>query len=163
VTLDSLIAESGKPDPQLPVAPPVREDAETVTPNGIKVEFQTKPYRRYFVNGKQVVSVTQVLGCIDKPALKWWGMKIGVGGCIELVRRGVTAAATLESADPESIVALLTQEKLTVNHVRKEAADRGTRVHDALERWAKTNVLPDPEDVRRSRTRLRGGAAGVHP
>jgi hypothetical protein len=37
---------------------------------------------------REVPSVTTVLGILDKPGLPWWGMKIGVEGVLELVRRG---------------------------------------------------------------------------
>lgn len=147
MNLESLISETVAPAKEAPVAPaspPPREDAETVTPNGTRIEFTTKPYRHYKIDGEKVASVTQVLDIIDKPALKWWGMKIGVAGCIELAHRGVVDG--IADADPASLVSLLTQEKLTVNHVRREAADRGTRVHDALENWAKTKILPNPAE-----------------
>lgn len=48
-------------------------------------------------------------------------------------------------ATKESIVDLLKQHKLTVNHVRDQAADRGTNVHSALEAWVKTGVTPNPD------------------
>lgn len=41
-------------------------------------------------------------------------------------------------------MALLTAEKLTVNHVRDNAGDRGQAVHDALENWARYGHTPDP-------------------
>ena len=49
-------------------------------------------------------------------------------------------------ATQESVMALLVQEKLTVNHVRDSAARRGTSVHSALESWAVTGTLADPDD-----------------
>ena len=42
------------------------------------------------------------------------------------------------------MVDLLTANQLTVNHVRDSAAGRGVAVHDALEGWAQTGKLPDP-------------------
>jgi len=44
----------------------------------------------------------------------------------------------------ESVMALMVQEKLTVNHARDKAGDRGKAVHDALEVWAKNGLMPDP-------------------
>ncbi len=48
-------------------------------------------------------------------------------------------------ATDESIKELLKQHKLTVNHVKSAAGDRGTNVHSALEAYAETGVIPDPQ------------------
>src|SRR5690606_869501 len=48
-------------------------------------------------------------------------------------------------AGVEQIIALLTKEKLTVNHVRDSASSRGIAVHDALEMWVSSGEIPDPE------------------
>jgi len=98
--------------------------------------------------------VTEVLGVLDKPALPWWGMKIGVQGVLELIREGeigklngnpvLTNGGDYHVALPETVVALLTQHKLTVNHVRDKAGDRGTSVHNALEVFLETGKMPDP-------------------
>lgn len=48
------------------------------------------------------------------------------------------------SATKESVVALLVKHKISINHQRDKAADRGTNVHKALEYWADNNVMPDP-------------------
>lgn len=78
--------------------------AVQVTPNGTAIKFETKPYRRYFVRkgpltpmelasdkgwGKKVSSVTEILGILDKPALPWWGMTMGVEGVLGLVGDGL--------------------------------------------------------------------------
>ena len=147
--LDQLISETSSSEqaPDSPPAPASREDAETITPNGTHVAFRTKPHRHYLIDDVRVISVTQALSVIDKPALPWWGMRIGVEGTLALLDKGLvssdaTAAELVDGVNGEK--GLLTKHRLTVNHVKRDAADRGTRVHDALERWAKTNVLPDP-------------------
>lgn len=48
-------------------------------------------------------------------------------------------------ATEESVMALITAEKLSVNHVRDMAGSRGTSVHDALEAWAEKGILPRVE------------------
>ena len=111
------------------------------TPSGVVVRYQPHP-RTYWVNGMEVPSVTTVLDILAKPALVWWGMKIGVQGVCTLKRLGVD----LPWDDPEGIVSLLTAHKLTVNHVKGKAAERGLSVHDALERWCRTKDIPDPAD-----------------
>jgi len=92
---------------------------------------------------QEVPSVTTVLGVLDKSgALTWWGMKVGAEGAMWLVNN--------QHVDPrygttEEIVALLTEHKMTVNHVKDAAADRGVNVHTALETWANTGVMPKIE------------------
>jgi hypothetical protein len=84
-----------------------------VTPNGTAIKFQTKPYRRYFARkgpvtpleladekgwGKKKSSVTEILGILDKPALPWWGMTIGVDGILHLLAIGIVTL-TLDGED----------------------------------------------------------------
>lgn len=56
----------------------------TDTPN---VTFHEKPYRHYKVNGLKVPSVTQVIGLLDKPALKFWAQRTAVEGVAELAKQ----------------------------------------------------------------------------
>lgn len=150
-SLDSLFAE---PAPAVAIERPPprpREGATVTTPCGWTIDFLTKPYRHYKIDGKKVdASASQVTDALDKPVLKWWGQGIGVEGVLELIRRGIVDPDQLAGADPKSLVALLTEQKLTVNHVRQAAADRGSRVHDAMEDWANgapldRDGLPDDE------------------
>lgn len=103
------------------------------------VEYTEGPPRKYTVNGDVVPSVTQILGALDKPALIWWGMQTGVNGLAALHRQGVE----IPWEDPEGCCKLLTEHKLTVNHVRDTAATRGQSIHDALEAFAATGEIPD--------------------
>lgn len=149
----------------------------STTPSGIEVLYQPAPKRLYMVRWAEscinepwfsnyegafewieVPSVTTVLGCLDKPGLPWWGMKVGIDGVLELVRREALRAMEMEGgyglihpydwnyqvATVDSVVGLLNEEKLTVNHQRDKAGDRGTAVHDAFEAWATTGQKPDP-------------------
>lgn len=112
----------------------------------------------------EVPSVTTVLEVLDKPGLPWWGMKIGVAGALELHRSGILrelpfngqrvlavpgpvgeGVAGLVVAGVDQIVDHLTKSKLTVNHVRDTAGDRGQSVHDALETWSKESTKPSPD------------------
>lgn len=141
---------------------------ESTTPNGTVVYFQAEPKRLYRVcapedapiagNYRTVPSVTEVLGVLDKPALPWWGMRVGVEGVLELAANGhlgrIGQALAVRDdrqltgvalATVDNVVLLLTQEKLTVNHVRDRAGDRGASVHRALEAWGEDHsLLPDP-------------------
>lgn len=154
---------------------PTAERAVTITsatPSGIEIQYQAEPKRLYRVRRAlppsdqsepntpwlEVPSVTTVLGVLDKPALPFWGMKIGVEGTLALFNQGHLALAYNESqpiavvngafgtvvAGVEQVIELLTHHKLTVNHVRDKAGVRGVGVHDALELWAETGKLPDP-------------------
>lgn len=116
------------------------------TPNGNVIEFYEQPKRLYRINGAEVPSVTTVLGCLDKPGLPWWGMRIGAEGIISLLEQRWSAGESDEDilTDP---VAALTKAKATVNHVRDAAGDRGTEAHDALEAYMLDGTEPDPDSV----------------
>jgi len=145
-----------------------------LTPSGIAVYYQSQPKRLYriFKGGehrddllesaqseedsflwREIPSVTTVLGVLDKPALPWWGQKVGVEGVLALYESGhLYGSGSPETtflchdwnrATVDSVVALLTERKLTVNHVRDKAGDRGQSVHDAFEAWARTGLKPD--------------------
>lgn len=98
------------------------------------------PKRRYLLDGEVVPSVTQILGVLAKPALPWWGMTVGVDGLLHLKAQGVE----IPWDDPEGACKLLTEHKLTVNHVKDAAATRGKSVHDALEAFATEGTVPRP-------------------
>jgi hypothetical protein len=134
------------------------------TPSGIEVEYTAKP-RGYRLRNTiafgdastdwiSVPSVSELKDVLDKPGLPWWGMKIGVEGVNTLLKMSVLAkgnnglfsplAWELGALSTDQIVDLLTKHKLTVNHVRDKAGDRGTSVHQALEHWADTGEYIDP-------------------
>jgi hypothetical protein len=98
------------------------------------------PKRRYLLDGEVVPSVTQILGVLNKAALPWWGMTVGVQGILALKAQG----SEIPWDDAEGATKLLTEHKLTVNHVRDSAATRGKSVHDALEAFATTGATPRP-------------------
>jgi hypothetical protein len=50
-------------------------------------------------------------------------------------------------ATRESVMRLLVQEKLTVNHVKDNAGKRGSTAHDIAERFVKTGEAPDMAEV----------------
>lgn len=144
MTLEDLFVDTS-PKPVVEKPPPrPRGDITTTVPAGFTIEYKDSNHR-YKLDGEYVSSVSSITGALDKPQLKWWAQGVAVNGVLELVRRDVVAAELLASSNQESLVALLTEQKLTVNHIRKEAADRGSRVHDAMEDWARSGVLPDPE------------------
>jgi len=156
------------------VAAPEGETVEpttlTITPSGIEIAYfnTEKPKKRWYEVRStehtdhetnewiEVPSVTTILGCLDKPALPWWGMKTGLAGAVELNARGLLTTANDGRlavavngawlyATADNLADLLTFEKLTVNHVRDKAGDRGQAAHDAFEAWAALGTIPDPD------------------
>lgn len=123
-----------------PLPAPRPEIVESVTPSGVTIRYEDKRHL-YFLDGEKVPSVSTILGVLDKPALPWWGMKTGVAGVLALQERNVWPLVP----DVDTVVRLLTENKLTVNHVRDKAGERGTTVHDALEAWATEGRTPNPE------------------
>jgi hypothetical protein len=142
--------------------PAPSEISRDTTPNGIVIEYESRPKRMYRVNGVEVPSVTTVLGILNKPQLVWWGMQRGVEGVIDLFdigalttyfdwtvdkeRLGIAEGEDTLPANEKAVVDLLKQHKLTVNHRLDKASERGVNVHDALESWAGTGRLPNPAE-----------------
>ena len=131
-----------EPEVASPPAPQEEQSTTTVTPSGVEIQYVWAPRRLYRLNGTEVPSVTTVLDVLEKPQLVWWGMKVGVEGVRELALRDYDTAGM----DVDQVVALLTEHKLTVNHQRDKAADRGVNVHGALEAWCNNGELPEPPD-----------------
>lgn len=153
--------------------------SEIVTPSGIEIRYfaedkDAKVKRHYEIRGYdpdgydgepdigwiEVPSVSTVVKVLDKPALPWWGMKVGIEGVITLFNQGQMGGAvhddqivmatwpewgTPEVAGLDNTVELLKRHGLTTNQVVKLAGDRGQSAHDALEAWAKHGTLPDPD------------------
>lgn len=113
----------------------------------------------------EVPSVTTILECLDKPALPWWGMTTGIDAVRSLFELGVITMGfdgqkngiMIDGGDhflgkyeneaheiKDELYDVVNQYKLTVNHVKSRAADRGTGVHNALEAWAAIGKMPDP-------------------
>lgn len=118
----------------------------------------------YWLDGERVPSVTDILEkTMPKPALTWWGFRVGMYAVLELVAQGRLSWAplvdeapyakqTLDAApDPDRehrmvgkrgqpvgkartlLEHLAVRYKLHPNAVKDLAADRGTSVHTALE------------------------------
>jgi hypothetical protein len=140
--------------------------SSVITPAGVEIAYFSAPKRKYEIRGdwhghedwKEVPSVTKILEVLNKPALVWWGMKVGVEGLLKLMSMGSiipyadsgTSRAffshDLKKLEKDDLVKMLTDSKLTVNHVRDKAGVRGHAVHQAFEAWANEGILPVPED-----------------
>lgn len=133
---------SVEPEVASPQAPQEEQKVTAKTPSGVEIEYVWSPRRLYRLNRgdvwEEVPSVTTVLGVLDKSGpLTWWGMKVGIDGCIALHEEG----HTLPLLGTEEIVRRLTERKLTVNHVKDKAADRGVSVHTVLEEWVASDTV----------------------
>jgi hypothetical protein len=156
---EARVPDSGAPQPtdEETASRPV---VSSEVPAGYVIEYCSEP-RWYKIDGVEVPSVTTVLDILHKPALTWWGMKVGIAGVTEVYDRWVAACRSKEHDGhtyfedfsdewymhgPDEWAKLLTAHKLTINHVRDKAARRGTSVHAALEAWAVTGNLAHPDD-----------------
>jgi hypothetical protein len=150
----------------------------TLAPSGLQIAYFVEPRRAYALRPgdegewTEVPSVTTVLKVLDKPALPWWGMKVGIDGVLQLAQMGVVRftadgklavphiekdekgkivvpdGAVWEFATQENLVMHMTRAKLTTNHVLEDAGSRGVNVHDAFEAWAATGKVPNPAELR---------------
>lgn len=78
-----------------------------------------------------VPSVTTVLQCVAKPQLEAWK-----------VRQGILAALTLPPIEGETEDAWLARIMKDSQQQAKDAAEEGTRIHDAIERSFRGLVVP---------------------
>ena len=96
---------------------------------------------QYFVNGRDstlrdarkfgwVPSVTEILQVIAKPALTDWK-----------VAQGIMAALTLPKQDGEADEAYIARITADSKQQAINAANEGTRIHDACEQWFRDGVL----------------------
>lgn len=126
----------------------------------------------YKIDGISVPSVSAILdACDPKMALRWWAMRAGMAATIEALKRGkikwpvlvqhvydeVLKGVPVESpkvvrgkgsrAKLKTVIeAVVLNEKLDINNIKDEAADRGTMVHTAIEEIGTHDVLPDLND-----------------
>jgi len=135
----------------------------------IEIKYVAKPRRFYEVRALaeveaghgpwvEVPSVSTIVDCLSKNGLSWWGQTTALEAVVKLFKIGgfitpdqsgdlVCWDADLNryvKATAESLNALLTKQKLTVNHVLKKAGDRGTGVHDAYQNWIEQGLMPQP-------------------
>lgn len=108
------------------------------------VEYRDASHRYWLHEGgarTPAVSVTSALNVLDKPALLDWAEDYGARGAALLAAQG-----ELDGVAPEDVVGLVRLHKLGKDAKRDVGADRGTAVHDVLERWATSGDVPDLAD-----------------
>jgi hypothetical protein len=135
---------------------------ETITPSGFSIVFEDgepddkgKSKRRsYTVNGEKLVSVTTVLGCLDKPGLKYAAEKLGVQGAIILAQDGRLPASV------DGALSRMKAEDLRFWQVWDKKKDRGTLAHEDLLALATGAPLPDLDALEPEQRGFAQGVAG---
>lgn len=124
----------------------------------------------YKIDSEDVNSVTQVLDTIPKPALMWWGFRVGLAGAIKLVQDRQISYAQLQSwawepvmrprdwpghdeftegpsgKERHAIEAIALDNKHSPNHIKEEKGTRGTSIHKAAEKLGDEGEVPDIGD-----------------
>lgn len=121
-------------------------------PVGFEVEFVENPRHEYFFppDPVKVDSVSTIVKAADDGSrwgvASWYGQRIGAGGVRRLAQLEADDPANffrwLVKTDDEQLKNALTASKLTVNHHRGKAAERGTAVHKVGEHFGRTGVFP---------------------
>jgi hypothetical protein len=110
------------------------------------ITFDPGPHT-YLVDGEEgYPSVTQIIDAtVPKPfsAAAWWGYKLGVTASFNVAYS--LQGTELLPPEFEGFYELVKSED-NPNKKRDKAGDRGTAIHDALERYAKTGAIPAPSD-----------------
>jgi hypothetical protein len=142
----------------------------------LKIDYDD-PKHRYHLNGVEVPSVTKVLETLPKPALTWWGYRVGMAGIIRAFAENRLSLALLQSWEWEPVIkpalyldhpdielnprtkkprsaieALLGEIRHHPNAIKDDKATIGTSIHKAAEDLGITGQVPDvdefPEDDR---------------
>ena len=98
---------------------------------------------------EKVVSVTQVLNVLDKPALMYWAAGIVARYLIDLIP-DIKAGRLILT--PEDAKDLFWKAKKEPERIKEEAGNIGTLTHDAVEEYLKTRKKPKdlPPEVQKT-------------
>jgi len=121
-----------------------RDGSEIQHYETFSVEYRDASHRYWIhVDGERnpAVSVTAVLGVLDKPALLGWAEACGAEGALILERRG-----ELRNVDPKAAIDIVRINGLGKDAKRDAGADRGTAIHDALRIYASEGTAPNVGD-----------------
>jgi hypothetical protein len=174
-TIDEFLKGAAPAAPARPKSTPAPQPAtdvesteprgvvDIILPSGIEVHFEAEPKRFYRARmhpdvellpeqaehgleaWREVVSCSTITKILDKPGLVHWGEEIGVAGVKALVERGYCDTENLKTWSVEMIRELMKTKGLRTWQSRDKAAGRGTSVHKALEGWAMSGSIVDPE------------------
>lgn len=105
--------------------------------NNITIEHFPNGRQRYLVNGKSCISVTQVTGLLNKPALTFWAANMGRDFLLDHLRQGseITEELIIEAAKQHTLK-------------KAQEATSGTLVHEWAEMYIKGLNPTMPDDNR---------------
>lgn len=132
------------------------------------IRYQDSDHR-YWIDGIEVPSVSALLEeTTPKPALTWWGMRVGIAACIKLLQENHVSWPVLAEHVYEEVLtgipinspkvmrgkgknrkekilveAETINKKLDTNNIKSDAGDRGTAVHAAVELIGTHDTIPD--------------------
>jgi hypothetical protein len=142
---------------------PLPEGVEMTEYDGFTVEYRDKAHRYWGLippahdgaTGFRApwVSVTTVLGILDKPALRRWFGTQDATAVLQLEREG-----KLQGVDTEQAVHIMRERGLGAEAKRDAGASRGTAVHDALAAYCESGKIPRLADYS---DEVRGYVQGV--
>lgn len=137
-----------------------------MTDSSITVRFDEKTHK-YWIDGEEVPSVSTILDeTLPKPALTWWGFRVGMAAVMQMCKLGKVSWPALCSLDFDEIKNNAPSEpmfmpndksgkkprtllehwalllKLHPNAIRDEAGTRGTSIHEALVQLG-MGIIPD--------------------
>jgi hypothetical protein len=123
---------------------------------------------RYWIDKIEVPSVSAILdSTTPKPALPWWGMRVGLAAIVKLLQEGSLSYPVLASEDYHEVLsgvptgnrieirkgkektrveAAVINAKLDTNSVKEEGGVRGTAIHEAVEIIGTHDRIPDMQD-----------------
>lgn len=104
--------------------------------NKVKLVFDDAKHI-YSVDDKVVYGVTSITGIIDKPALKYWAVNMGIEYLKENLKPGV-------ALDEIEISTLLAETKSAHTKRLSKAGDIGTQIHEWLEKYVKARINKKP-------------------
>jgi len=139
---------------------------EVMLPSQIGVRYYPEPHKyelrqllqsdKDFFEWTEVPSVSKITKVLDKPGLVHWGEKVGINLVQEGLRNGwfdlefAEKFVMNEDRHPPwfggaRLQEIGAQKKVTNYWMKDVAAARGNSVHAALEFWAMSGNLPDPD------------------
>jgi len=133
----------------VPEVPWLKEVSEDATKGRPDIRFDPVPHTYEVFDGKEwrkdfpsVTTVTKSTVPMPFSAGQWSGMKMACEGYFAVEDRIALDLA----ADADELYALLKTTDHRPDRRLKAAGDRGTLIHEAMENWGVSGVVPNPAD-----------------
>jgi hypothetical protein len=142
---------------------------EPLPRGGLKIDYDDNKHE-YRLNSEKVDSVTQILDKGEpKPALTWWGFRVGMAGVLRALAESKVSLGALTAWDWEYVIkpgidakhpdcdrpakprskleALVVGElRHSPNHIKEDKGTLGTSIHNAAESTGVTGRVPRIEE-----------------